>query len=95
MSCTPGEDMLKAIDRLLDSVAAADPPTTITVRTSTRHLLENMKRPGETYDDLIQELAGEYYPPRVIAELKERVADIRAGRAKGIPAAEMRKRLAL
>jgi hypothetical protein len=54
-----------------------------------------MKRPGETYDDLIQELAGEYYPPRVINELKERVADIRAGRAKGIPAAEMRKRLGL
>jgi hypothetical protein len=88
-------DRLKAIDRLLKFVATADPPTTITVRTSTRLLLENMKRPGETYDDLIQELAGEYYPPRVIAELKGRVADIRAGRAIGIPAGEMRMRLGL
>ncbi|HEV2520302.1 MAG TPA: hypothetical protein VGX00_06765 [Thermoplasmata archaeon] len=73
----------------------ADPPTTITVRTSTRHLLENMKRPGETYDELIQELAEEYYPPTIIAELRHRVEDIRAGRVKGIPAEEMRKRLGL
>lgn len=76
-------------------MATADPPTTITVRTSTRQLLETMKRPGETYDDLIQELAEEYYPPRVIAELKRRVTDIRAGRVKGIPAEKMRQRLGL
>ncbi len=76
-------------------MAAADPPTTITIRTSTRRLLENMKRRGETYDELIQELAEEYYPPRVIAELKRRVADIRAGRVKGIPADDMRQRLGL
>jgi hypothetical protein len=76
-------------------MATADPPTTITVRSSTRQLLENMKRPGETYDELIRELAGEYYPHRVIAELKKRVADIRSGRAKGIPAAEMRDRLGI
>ena len=76
-------------------MATADPPTTITIRTSTRHLLENMKRPGETYDELIQELADEYYPPRVMAELRKRAADIRAGRVKGIPAEEMRQRLGL
>ena len=74
-------------------MAATDSPTTITIRSSTRHLLESMKRPGETYDSLIQELAEEYYPPRVIAELKRRVDEIRSGRAKGIPAGEMRKRL--
>ncbi|MGA7862197.1 MAG: hypothetical protein WCB19_10150 [Thermoplasmata archaeon] len=51
-----------------------------------------MKRPGETYDELIQELAEEYYPPRVIAELKRRVADIRAGRAKAIPTGEVYRR---
>lgn len=84
---------LKAIVPLLKSMATADPPTTITIRTSTRQLLENMKRRGETYDELIQELAEEYYPPRVIADLKRRVADIRAGRVKGIPADEMRQRL--
>jgi Putative addiction module component len=51
-----------------------------------------MKRPGESYDELIQELAEEYYPPRVIAELKRRVAEIRAGRVKGIPADEVYRR---
>jgi len=74
-------------------MAITDPPTTITIRSSTRHLLESMKRPGETYDSLIQELAEEYYPPRVIAELKRRVGDIRSGRVKGTPAEEMRARL--
>ncbi len=74
-------------------MALADPPTTITVRSSTRRLLESMKRPGETYDDLLQELAEEYYPPSVLAELKRRLADIQSGRTKGVPAAEMRRRL--
>jgi hypothetical protein len=73
-------------------MAAADRPTTITVRTSTRQLLESMKRPGESYDELIQELAEEYYPPQVITELKRRVADIRAGRVRAIPADEVSRR---
>jgi len=80
---------------LLRLMAISDPPTTITIRSSTRQLLETMKRPGETYDALIQELAEEYYPPRVIAELKRRVGDIRSGRVKGISADEMRKRLGI
>ena len=73
-------------------MATADPPTTITIRTSTRHLLESMKRPGESYDDLLQELAEEYYPPKLIAELKKRVAEIRAGKVKGVPAEEVYRR---
>ena len=76
-------------------MAVSDPPTTITIRSSTRQLLEAMKRPGETYDSLLQELAEEYYPPRVITELKRRVADIRSGRVKGISADEMRERLGI
>jgi len=48
-----------------------------------------MKRPGETYDELIQELAEEYYPPRVVAELRRRVADIQAGRVKPVPVEEV------
>lgn len=76
-------------------MALVDPPTTITIRSSTRQLLETMKRPGETYDELLQELAVEYYPPRVMAELKHRVSDIRAGRVKGVPPEEMRRRLGL
>ncbi len=54
-----------------------------------------MKRPGETYDDLLQELTEEYYPPRLLAELKKRVADVRGDRVKGVPADEMRRRLGL
>jgi len=70
-------------------MAAADRSTTITIRSSTRHLLESMKGPGETYDELIQELAEEYYPPRVVAELRRRVADIQAGRVKPVPVEEV------
>jgi hypothetical protein len=77
---------------LLDSVAVSDRPTTITIRTSTRQLLESMKRPGESYDELIHELAEEYYPPRALAELKRRVTEIRAGRVKAIPADEVERR---
>ena len=80
---------------LLRPMAVSDPPTTITIRSSTRQLLESMKRPGETYDTLIQELAEEYYPPRVIAELKRRVDNIRASRVKGVPADKMRERLGI
>ena len=76
-------------------MALADPPTTITVRTSTRHLLETMKRPGETYDQLIQQLAEEYYPEAVIDELKRRVSDVRNGRVKGVSAPEMRRKLGI
>jgi hypothetical protein len=90
-----GAKGLSAIAQLLRLMALADPPTTITVRSSTRRLLESMKRPGETYDDLLQELAEEYYPPRVITELRRRISDIRAGRVKGVPAEEMRRRLGL
>lgn len=88
----PGAPRFKTIGRPLGSMATADPPTTITIRTSTRHLLESLKRPGESYDDLLQELAEEYYPPRLIAELKKRVSEIRAGKAKGVPAEEVYRR---
>jgi hypothetical protein len=80
------------IGRPLSIMAASDRPTTITIRSSTRHLLESMKRPGETYDDLIQELAEEYYPPSVIAEMKGRIADIRAGRVKPLSSEEVARR---
>ena len=88
----PGVPRFKAIGSLLSSMATADPPTTITVRTSTRHLLESMKRPGESYDDLLQELAEEYYSPTLIAELRKRVSEIRAGKVKGVPADEVYRR---
>lgn len=76
-------------------MAVADPPTTITIRSSTRRLLESMKKPGDTYDDLLQELAEEYYPPEVMLELRRRLAAIRSGKVKTVPAAEVYKRLGL
>ena len=83
---------LKPIAGLLPTIAASDRPTTITIRSSTRHLLESMKRPGETYDELIHELAEEYYPPSVIEELEKRVADIQAGRVKPVSTKAVAKR---
>lgn len=74
-------------------MATVDPPTTITIRTSTRHLLESMKAGDQTYDELIQHLAEEYYPPKVLAKLRERVADFESGRIEGLPLDEMRRRL--
>jgi hypothetical protein len=84
---------LWAIVRLLRSMAVDDPPTTITIRSSTRHLLESIKRPEETYDELLQELAEEYYSPELVRELRRRVAAVRSRRARTIPAAEAYRRL--
>ncbi len=78
--------------QLWSSMSLADHPTTITSRTSSGQLLESMKRPEESYDELIQELAEGYYPSRVIAELERRVDDIRAGRVKPIPADEVSRK---
>ncbi|MCI4345420.1 MAG: hypothetical protein L3K07_01500 [Thermoplasmata archaeon] len=74
-------------------MAVADPPTTITIRSSTRQLLETMKRPGETYDDLLQELADEYYPAELVEELRRRVTELRSGRARTVPSVKAYKRL--
>lgn len=74
-------------------MATADPPTTITIRSSTRQLLEAMKRPGESYDSLLQELAEEYYSEETLAELRRRVAGIREGTVKTVPAEQAYRRL--
>jgi hypothetical protein len=52
-----------------------------------------MKGPGETYDDLLQHLAQEYYPEEIVAELRRRVAGIRSGKVRTVPAAEAYERL--
>lgn len=74
-------------------MAVSDPPTTITIRSSTRRLLESMKRPDETYDELLQELAEEYYPEAVVDELRRRVTGLRRDRVKTVPASEAYQRL--
>jgi hypothetical protein len=74
-------------------MATTDPPTTITIRSSTRRLLEEMKGPDETYDELLQELAEEYYPDDLMRVLRERVSELHAGRAKLVPAHKAFERL--
>lgn len=88
-----GPQGLYPIVRLLPTMSLSDPPTTITVRTSTRRLLEAMKGPRETYDELIEELAEEYYPEAVLKELRRRAEDLRSGRVRTLPASEAYQRL--
>ena len=52
----------------------AEPQTTITVRQSTRKLLESIKPTGQTYDDLLRDLVDERYPPELVSELKRRMS---------------------
>ncbi|MGI0128737.1 MAG: hypothetical protein ACREDE_02350 [Thermoplasmata archaeon] len=54
-------------------MSLADPPTTITIRQSTRKLLESVKPTGQTYDELLRELVDEHYPPELVDELKRRM----------------------
>jgi hypothetical protein len=61
-------------------MALSDPATTITVRQSTRQLLESVKPSGQTYDELLRDLVGERYPPELIAELKRRMGSKPRGR---------------
>jgi hypothetical protein len=69
-------------------MAVADPPTTITVRQSTRRLLESVKATGQTYDGLLLELVDENYSPELVAELKRRFAST----AKARPASDVYRR---
>lgn len=64
-------------------MALSDPQTTITIHQSTRKLLESVKASGQTYDELIQDLVDEHYPPELIEELKHRMATKPRGRMEG------------
>ncbi len=55
-------------------MALADPQTTITIRQSTRKLLESVKASGQTYDTLLRDMVDEHYPRELIQELKRRMA---------------------
>jgi hypothetical protein len=55
-------------------MAAADSPTPITIRQSTRRLLESVEAAGQTYDDLLLELVDENYSPELVSELRRRFA---------------------
>ena len=61
-------------------MALADPQTTITIRQSTRRLLQSVKASGQTYDNLLRDLVDEHYPAELIEELKRRMAVMPRGR---------------
>jgi len=61
-------------------MSIADPQTTITIRQSTRKLLESVKPTGQTYDDLLRDLVDEHYPPELLDELKRRMNSSPRGR---------------
>lgn len=58
-------------------MATTDPTTTIQVHASTQKFLDALKASGQTYEDLILEMAEDHYPPRLVSELKRRFAVLR------------------
>jgi hypothetical protein len=60
-------------------MVVANPTTTIQVHLSTRRFLDALKVSGQTYEDLILEMAEDHYPPELLRELKGRFR-VRRGR---------------
>jgi hypothetical protein len=58
-------------------MAVRDPTTSIQVHASTRGFLDALKASGQTYEDLILEMAEEHFPPRLINQLRRRFALLR------------------
>ena len=58
-------------------MAVDNPTTTIQVHESTRQFLNALKASGQTYEDLILEMAEEHYPPRLLRELTQRFKVLR------------------
>lgn len=53
-------------------MSAADSITTIQLHQSTRRFLDALKASGQSYEDLILEMAEDHYPPELLRELKSR-----------------------
>jgi hypothetical protein len=71
-------------------MSAADPPTTIQVRTSTRRLLESYRIGSKTYDDVVLDLMEESPPETFFREIERRLRD-----EPDVPWERVRKRLKL
>ena len=63
-------------------MVATNPATSIQVHQSTRRLLDALKASGQSYEDLILEMAEDHYPPELLRELKTRFKVLR-GRTAG------------
>ncbi len=58
-------------------MSTADPTTTIQLHQSTRRFLDALKASGQSYEDLILEMAEDHYPPELLHELKNRFSVLR------------------
>ncbi len=64
---------------------AEDTPTTLQVSTRTRRVLEILKAPGQTYDDLIQGLLEEVEGRDFYQAAARRLEAVRTGAARAVP----------
>jgi hypothetical protein len=62
---------------MVTDMAIKNPITSIQVHANTRELLDALKASGQTYEDLILEMAEDHFPPRLIAQLKRRFSHLR------------------
>jgi hypothetical protein len=67
------------------AMLAEDTPTTLQVTTRTRRVLGSLKAPGQTYDDLIQDLLEEVEGRDFYETAARRLETVRTGAARAIP----------
>ncbi len=65
-------------------MVARDPTTSIQLHESTRHFLDALKASGQSYEDLILEMAEEHFPPRLVRQLKIRFSVLRGPSADDV-----------
>ena len=65
-------------------MAAANPTTSIQVHESTRRFLDALKASGQTYEDLILEMADDHYPAELLRELRKRFKVLRGPTAREV-----------
>jgi hypothetical protein len=65
-------------------MAIKDLPTFIQVHASTRDLLNALRASGQTYEDLILEMAEEHFPPSLIKQLRRRFSVLRGPRVDAV-----------
>jgi hypothetical protein len=58
-------------------MAVDNPTTSIQVHESTRRFLGALKASGQSYEDLILEMAEEHFPPELLQQLKRRFRVLR------------------
>jgi hypothetical protein len=65
-------------------MVATNPTTTIQVHESTRRFLDALKASGQTYEDLILEMAEDHYPAGLLRELAARFKTLHGRTAEEI-----------